>query len=261
LDSAIQSREMEWIPSAQELQIRHATPAYSMFRMLTRTAGSGSEKRKFRAIEGLVDFPHLGGFWSEGKEDAILTLFRHGTGPLRPLGADHDVGDSAPTPSTEQEELLLDLGASLASFRYRIERITTPGKEDEILSVKPVSSSRQSIALPPKSLVQMLYLSEDLAALEDLELKEDQHFSQGSSTDLQLHQTTLLRVEGKIDGRVIDLSQLCVQWNSSHAGLVRVGQGGLVQRIRSTKETVTITARILPSHQEISLTIPPDLKV
>jgi len=77
----------------------------------------------------------------------------------------------------------------------------------------------------------------------------------GALAALGLHQTTRLRAVAEVAGVTVDCSTTNVVWSSSFPELVRVGQGGLVQRLRTTARTVEITAA-MPGAGSVTLTVP-----
>ena len=100
-------------------------------------------------------------------------------------------------------------------------------------------------------------LKDDLTKVSELKL-EERTATPGTIGDLGLFQTTRLRALGRIADRWIDLSDLNVVWSSSEDRLVKVYQGGLVQRVRQTGKSVVITAKTLAGNLEISQVVIPD---
>ena len=81
----------------------------------------------------------------------------------------------------------------------------------------------------------------------------------GTSEALDLHKTLRLRAFGQHEQVMDDITEERVAWESSAPHLVRVTQSGLVQRLRSTAQTVTITAREIFSGLEAQTEINGDL--
>ena len=81
----------------------------------------------------------------------------------------------------------------------------------------------------------------------------------GSVEGLELYQTTRLRAIGTVDGREIDLTDTNVVWTSSAPDIIRVYQGGLVQRIRDSAQAATIYAKTSAGEEAQPVAIPPSL--
>lgn len=231
-DKALRQRGDNWYPTFEELQIRWATPAYALFRMLARnTSAAAGKTGPCPVLDAGNPFPWDADHSAVGHYETLIV----------------DQGDRMIVNLLNpQEDPIRDFRIlpyeHADRFPYAVVRVCTMDKRDEVVAwhTGPVS-----LDLLGQSFVQIIYLKEDLAAATDLRIEEETYTPGTLDTGLALHQTTRLRAVALLAGRPVDLTELNIVWSSSDPESVRIEQGGLVQRLRASEGPVTLTARIL----------------
>ena len=234
-DVALRDRGTDWYPQFDELQLRFATPAYHLYRMMARcTPGAvgcdqpfpvypcvapilyGSDNGEFDQIEAIaID-----------QGDRVMINFIS----LRALAS----GD-----------ILLDMSPYSERFRMAIVRRTCSLQRDALLDVVDLSANhRVTLQLPGLSLTQLVLLPFDPGQAETLEIREETYTPGGLKAGLEKYQTTRLRAYGLFDGEWRDLSECAVRWRSSQPDNVPVSQSGLVIRLRPSTGAVQLSAGI-----------------
>ncbi len=235
-DTPLWNRGPAWYPTFEEQQLRWPTPAYHLFRMAARMCAGG---------------PHR-----------VLA-----TGWLNPTSAaPHDIPDGVRIVAVDQGSRLI---AALLNRRERatpglvvepprggaacrLVRVTSKDDADRLTALLP-GDGPVAFDLPAHALAQIVFADIPWHRATALRIEEC-GLTPGRSAALGLWQTTRLRAIATIDGRDHDATTWAVQWDSSEGNLVRVGQGGLVQRLREWPSPVTITARI-PGGPEATLAV------
>jgi hypothetical protein len=226
--------DCEWYPRAEEMTIRHATPAYALFRMAARAAGAfGIGAGPHPVLDIGHDNPT-----SSGPEDSHPGLTT--------LAVDH--GDrlvvtilnrtGTPAPRT-----VLDLGLLGGRFATVIERRTDATSRDEVIGWHDAARGPIAVAVPAQSCVQLIAVPWRAETVRPARLVEA-GLCGDRLADLGPWRTTRLRAIADIGGREVDLSDLAVRWTSSHPDLLSVGGGGLVQRRRPATVRSTISATL-----------------
>jgi hypothetical protein len=238
----------EMHPTVEELQIRAATPAYHMFRMLARAAGCsrGSSTphpvlRTSMMIRDTALVPDLA--------DAIRVLaVEAGDRLVVTLLNSHPAGGDTVT---------LDISGLRRRYGWAVVRETRLEHWDKAVAEAPTREGKMQLALPPRSMVQVVFSNIDPAEVRSARIVEDPR-TLGRCASLGLLQTTRLRLTAEVKGRRIDLTGHNVVWESEDDQFVRVGQGGLVQRVRSTARTIRISARLVDGTRLAEIAVPPD---
>ena len=267
-DKALNQAPSECYPTLEELQLRVATPAYHVFKMLARcTPGNGpveayevlalgeSSKGLGPTYDPLIrhnvyksldenKYYALGGVGQEFRLLAVRTPDRLYLNILNP----------GPTGA---KGVGFDLELLKARYATAVVRETSLWRRDEVVRQMPVKESLVVVDVPPESLTQIILTQEDLEAVSELKLDETTT-TPGTVKELGLLQTTRLRALAKLGEQWMDLSDLGVVWSSSDERLVKVYQSGLVQRVRETARQVVITAKTPSGSLSVSQVVMPD---
>jgi hypothetical protein len=259
----------EWYPNFEELQIRFATPAYHIFKMLARCApGANAGVDSYEVLGVGESSKGFGEVWDKEIGNNIYRMLDErkyyalgGAGPeIRVLAVRTPerliitVLNSAPT---AVKQVGFDLDYLKEPYATACIRETSLTRRDQVIAQIPVTGKRVVVDLPADSMTQIILIKEDLAKVTELKF-EEKTVTPGTMQDLGLYQTTRLRALGKIGERWLDLSELNVAWTSSEERLVNVYQSGLVQRVRQTGKPVVISAKTQEGGLQISQTVMPD---
>ncbi len=227
-------REPELYPTTDELQIRFATPAYHMFRMFARCAGfdpaTGDPYPVLEtsvAIRDTARIPDLSNVLRvlavDQGERLIVTL----------VNPDPARGDT----------FTIDLRSLRRAYGWAVIRETGAERCDQVTGEVAVVDGAVRVSVAPESLVQVIFSDRDPGTIVAPRLEETTE-TPGVAAALGLWQTTRLRVMAECAGRPVDLTTHNVIWESEQPDLVRVGQGGLVQRVRTTDRVIVVRARL-----------------
>ncbi len=240
-DMPLRKRGDEWYPTFAELQIRHATPAYHMFRMLNRCV-AGAPRAVLQVglynptSSGSADFyGDLRIFVVDKGDEVVVTL-------LNPL-------------TTTARNLIVDLSALGRDFCWAVQRETS-SEGDVAVHEWAVTGACVTTDIAAQSLTQIIFSSTAYQNATALLLAEDSITPGSVATGLSLHQTTRLRAWATVDGVVFDVSERNIRWSSSAPEIVSVGQGGLVQRLRDSATPTVIRAELLNGSAGAAVTVP-----
>jgi len=268
-DHGLNGESSEWYPSFEELQIRFATPAYHVFKMLSRCVpGAGAGVESYEVLGVGESTRGFGEVWDKDISNNIYKMLDErkyyalgGAGPeIRVLAVRTPerliitVLNPAPTPV---KRVGFDLDYVKEPYATALVRETSLNRRDQVIAQMAVTGKRVIVDLPAESMTQIILIKEDLTKVTELKF-EERTVTPGTIKDLGLYQTTRLCALGKIGERWLDLSELNIAWSSSEERLVNVYQGGLVERVRQTGKPVVITARTLEGGLQISQTVMPD---
>lgn len=231
----MQHRPEEWYPTFEEQQMRHATPAYHVFRMLSRCVPGSDGNPDGHAIlrsgsECLIDDAHGG-----AESQLVLTAI--------------DAGDkvliNVLNPGNCPLTVPINLGSLGNRFRFAVVRMLAKLQYDEAIDqVELGSTGSLEVDVPSMGLAQVILTPLDLDKATSVRVEETTT-TPGTADSLSFLQTTRLRAIATIDGTDVDVTCLNTVWTSSDPWLVPVYQGGLVQRTRHSERDTTITARLL----------------
>ena len=268
-DHGLNGEASEWYPSFEELQIQFATPAYHIFKMLSRcTPGAATGVESYEVLGVGESSKGFGEVWDKEISNNIYRMTDErkyyalgGAGPeIRVLAVRTPerliitVLNSAPTPV---KRVGFDLDYVKEPYATAVVRETSLLRRDQAVAQMAVTGKRVIVDLPADSMTQIILIKEDLTKVTELKF-EEKTVTPGTIKDLGLYQTTRLCALGKIGKRWMDLSELNIAWSSSEERLVNVYQGGLVERVRETGKPVVITAKPLAGGLQISQTVMPD---
>ncbi len=267
-DNALHTKPVECHPSFEQLQLRMATPAYHVFRMLARCTPGAGERDSFEVLalgESAKGFSHV--FDPNIRHNVFKMLSPekyyslNGSGPdLRTLAVRTPdrlmilILNSGPTAA---KRVAFNLEMLPEKYATAVVRETSLWQRDQAIRQAPMSGPDMVVDLPSESLTQLIFTKEDLAQVSELKL-EEKTFTPGTAQKLGLLETTRLRALGKLGDHWLDLTDLNVAWISSAPDLVPVYQGGLVQRLHQTTNDVTLTAKTLAGVATASMVVPPN---
>ncbi|MEI7834298.1 MAG: hypothetical protein WCJ56_14010 [bacterium] len=239
-DMPLRKRGEEWYPTFEELQIRHTTPAYHMFRMLNRcVAGAARDVLQVGlynpTTSGSADFyGDLRIFVVDKGDEVVVTL-------LNPL-------------TTEARNLIVDLSALGRDLTWAVQRETS-SEGDVAVREWAVTDACVTTDIAAQSLTQIIFASTAYQNATALRLPEDSLTPGSVATGLSLEQTTRLRAWATVDGVEYDVTERNIRWSSSAPEIVSVGQGGLVQRLRNSTTPTVIRAELLNGRAGVEVTI------
>jgi len=240
-DKPLMDRGDQRYPSFEELQLRHPTAAYHMFRMLARCVpGDKGAATSFPVLD-------LGTSSSRGIYAGLRFLA---------VDTGRDLIVTIQNPSLEKAPgVEVDLELFSGRFRFAVIRETSSLKQDEVVAQMKVENDRLQWDLPPQSLTQVILTPLALDEIASLHLVEHTLTPGGMVEGLALHQTTRLQALGVIDGEEYDLSQMNLVWTSSDPEGMPVYQGGLVVCVNRRPATATIRAGTLDQSVSIDLNL------
>jgi hypothetical protein len=234
-------------PTTDELQVRFATPAYHMFRMVARMTGTDASNGR--------PFPVLDTSWMIRDTSRVPDM----TGALEMVAVDR--GDSLVVTilnrsARQWDDFTLDIGPLGRDFGWVVIRETSQALADCVTGEEPVVHGLVRVRVAPKCCIQAIFSNIAPSALTDAVLSETTH-TPGRLADLALWQTTRLVLTAALGRSRLNLSTHNIIWESDQPQRVRVGQGGLVQRVRNTDRTVTIRARLADGRVLGEARVPP----
>jgi hypothetical protein len=258
--------------SKESMQMRHPTPAFHMFRMLNRcTPGSREKAQAYEVLAtGETDRGSRPGYNAAldqstfsrlepkkyfavgGETDELKTLAIRGGGRLY-----FTFLNQGPVAASR---VAIDLNLLSEEYATAVVRETSQLKRDEPIDQIALNGKKIIIDVPAESMVQIIFLKEDLSKVTEIKLEEKTE-TPGTLADLKLLETTRIQAMGKLDNRWIDLTDLNIVWNTSSPELVKTYQGGLVQRLQSTSREVVLIAIPLAGPESVSSIIAPDQPV
>lgn len=244
------------MPDFKQLQLRFATPAFHIFKMLARnTPGTKSKAESYEVLElgeanrgvSAVSDPvnhrnvypllekekyyALGGGGSElkslvikGENRLYINILNPGPVNLKNIG--------------------INISALNEKYTSAIVRETSLTRRDMPLSQKNIENSEITIEISPESLTQVIFTKEDLSQISELKI-EELTTTPGSLENLKLYETTRLRALGKYRNEWIDLTELNVLWSVTENSGLNIYQGGLLQRIKYSDTAAGIHARTI----------------
>lgn len=265
-DNALNMKPDECHPSFEQLQIRMATPAYHVFKMLARCTPGAGERDSFEVLALGESAKGFGAVYDSSIRHNVYKMLSpekyyslNGSGSdLRTLAVHTPnrlfimILNSGPTAA---KRVALSLELLPEKYATAVVRETSLWRRDQAIRQTPVSGPELVIDLPAESLTQIIFTKEDLAQVSELKL-EEKSFTPGTVAKLGVLETTRLRALGKLGDRWLDLTDLNIAWTSSAPELVTVYQGGLVQRLHQTTNDVTLTAKSLNGKIAASLVVP-----
>lgn len=254
-DKALNHQPAEAYPTFAQFQLRMATPAYHMFRMLARcTPGAGDIEafevlglgESTKGLNEIFDQTNKANHYRPLNGEKYYAL--GGAGPdLRTLAVRTPdrlyVTILNPGPAVVKR---VGFNLELLGEKYAtaVVRETSHWNRDKAVRQASLKGTEFVTDLPAESLTQIIFTKVDLGQIKELKT-EEKTFTPGKTGGLAVLETTRLRALGKLGDTWIDLTDLNVEWTSSEPDLVTIYQGGLVQRLQSSAKEVTLTAKTL----------------
>ncbi len=235
-DTPLWDRDEENYPTFEQLQIRHATPAYFMLRMLARAACGRPTPGPFPVLPVGISNPTSSGPADISDQLVVQAVRQPGCLVVTILNA----------ATQKQPCVVLDLPHEGSEWASAIIRETSRQRQDQVVEVRPMDRGHAqtlSIALPGQSLTQIILTPVDLSKATELRISEQSN-TPGELKGLEVLQTTRLRAEVLIDSDWIDITNLAATFTSSQPEVVRVGSTGLVQRLMQSEQNVEVTVRL-----------------
>lgn len=241
-DTPLWDRGDAWYPTFEESQLRHPTPAYDVVRMLARHSRRGDGETLAAGLtnpttSGPADiYDQLEWLVTRDSDGCLISILNRS--------------------ERAAERLVLDLSAVAPAATTAVVRVTDRKHRDEPLACHAIEGGRCEINVPAQALVQVIVRKVPLVKPSHLRLVE-QSWTPGSIHEgLALFQTTRLGAVANLGQHTEDIGEWAVRWSSSHPHYVRVGASGLVQRLRSAPDAVTITATVLsPTGDDLSTSV------
>jgi len=266
-DNALNRKPDECHPSFEQLQLRMATPAYHVFRMLARCTPGAGGRDSFEVLALGESAKGFGAVHDSSIKHNVYKMLSpekyymlNGSGSdLRMLAVrtpDRLLITVLNAGPTAAKRVAFNLELLPEKYATAVIRETSLLLRDQAIRQAPVSGPEIVVDLPAEALTQIICTKEDLAQVQELKL-EEKTFTPGTAQKLGLLETTRLRAHGKLGDRWLDLTDLNVVWTSSAPDLVPVYQGGLVQRLRQTTNEVTLTAKTLNGVAAPAVSVPP----
>ena len=245
-DRHLPARGGAWYPTASDMQVRFATPAFYMFRMLARLVpGTQADAESFPVLDSsmmcLIDDAHGGAY-----------------GDLEVLTVDAGERLFVTFLNTWGTDLTfqVDLECCRERFATAVLRETSRHRRDEVIAQFQLAPGPVLVTLPPMSMTQMILVPQELRKAVSLQL-EEVTATPGSAGNLGLLQTTRLKALAAVGDVMVDVTDLNTVWTSSEPDFVPVHQGGLVQHLRKTEVPVTIAAGLFDGAANATVTVHP----
>lgn len=244
-------------PTYEELQLRYATPAYFMFKMLARSAPGEKSDREtnevyqlqealvgpahvynpvlrrniYRSLERDKFYAYEGG--KRGNEMKTLTVKVGNRLHMYILNFE---------PSDVYRNIYI--GAMPNNYRTAVVRETSLSRQDMPTQQISIKDHTIGITLTGESLTEIIFTEEDLSRITELKI-EELPGTIGSVDNLKQYQTSRLKALGKYEGKWIDLTELNVVWTTTKDSGLQIHQGGLLQRMRYSPRDEQVTAETL----------------
>ncbi|NQT94160.1 MAG: hypothetical protein HQ559_15470 [Lentisphaerae bacterium] len=247
-DRNLPNRGGAWYPTASDLQVRFATPAFYLFRMLARCVPAGKDNADhYQVLDSsmmcLIDDAHTGNL----TDVEVLTV---DTGKNLYVTFLNTCGGHL--------VFTLDLQYVADRFATAVLRETSRFRRDEVTQQFPLAEHRVEMTLEPSSMTQLILTRHELGRATSLRL-EEVTATPGSSDGLAVLQTTRFRALAAIDGADVDVdvTNLNTVWTSDEPEAMPVHQGGLVQHLRQVHQPVIVTVRLYDGAATASTTVSP----
>jgi len=224
-DRAPWDRSEAWYPTADEMQVRHPTLAYVIFKMLARAcrphSWSGEGNGPYPVRECGIHNPTSADPKAIATHLNCLAVCQPKALFLHILNAGECTVEDVRIEELERR------------FTTAIIRKTGVGMLDETVEAAAVSGGEVRLSIGPRSFVQVILSELDPATITGFTV-EEQTLTPGVLDDLRLWQTTRLRAVAQTPQGPHDVTELCALFNCPDDCL-RVTASGLVQRIRESR--------------------------
>ena len=265
-DKPLNRLSAEGYPTFEQFQLRMATPAYHIYRMLARCTPGAGETEAFEVL-GL-------GESTKGLNEVFDQVNK--ANQYRPLngekyyalgGAGPDLRTLAVRTPDKLTITILNPGPVAAKrvgfnlellpekYATAVVRETSHWNRDKAIRQAALKGAEFVVDLPAESLTQVIFTKADLAQVKELRI-EEKTFTPGKASALGVLETTRLRALGRLGDEWVDLTDLNVEWTSTEPDLVTIYQGGLAQRLLASAKEVTLTAKTLAGVSAAPVIVP-----
>ena len=256
-------------PTLDQQQLRFATPAYSMFKMLARSAPGGKSNEEsyevYQLQEALVGPAHVAdpvrnrSVYRSMERDKFYAYDGGKRGnALKTLTV--KVGNRLHMYLLNSEPVgvlrSFYIGAMKNNYKTAVVRETSLSKRDMAIQQIAINDNTFSLTLTGESLTEIILTEEDLSKISELKIEECK-VTTSSVNNLKLLQTTRLKAIGKYEGKWINLTDLNVVWSTDTNSGLNVYQGGLLQRMMNSTKSEMVSAKTLTEINAQSLSINP----
>lgn len=247
MDDALRGRMDGKTPTLEQLQLRFPTPAYFIFKMLSRcTPGNAESAPAYYPVYELMEanrgvtatkekrtkrnvWPNLG----------VEKYYANEGFPYDLKSLVVDTGDRLYINLLNQEPVALkNMRIALSAFPEKymtaVIRETSLIKKDEPVSQQKIENSIVKLDIPAESFLQIILVKEDLYAISELVMDEHTN-TPGSLKTLKMYETVILKTKGRIGNRWIDLSDLNVKYTTDKKNGMTIYSTGLIQRTKESE--------------------------
>lgn len=254
-------------PTKEELQLRYATPAYYMFKMLARSAPGGKCDREsyevYQLQEALIGPAHV--YNPELKRNIYRSLERDKFYAYEGGKRGNEMKTLTVKVGNRLHMYILNfepadvyrsfyIGAMPNEYRTAVVRETSLSRQDMPTRQIAIQDHTIGITLTGESLTEIIFTEEDLSQITELKI-EARPGTIGTVDSLGLYQTARLKALGKYENGWIDLTDLNVVWSSSKDSGLQIHQGGLLQRMRYSSTDEDVTAETLSGVKATPITV------
>ena len=256
-------------PTMNQQQLRFATPAYSMFKMLARSAPGGKSNDESNEVyqlqEALVGPAHVydpvlkRNIYRSLERDKFYAYDGGKRGnELKTLTVKVGNRIHIYILNFEPASVLRSfyIGAMKNNYKTAVVRETSMSKRDMAIQQIVLSDNTFSLTLTGESLTEIILMEEDLSKISELKIEECK-VTTSSVSNLKLLQTTRLKAIGKYEDKWMDLTDLNVLWSTGPNSGLNVYQGGLLQRMMNSPKVEMVSAKTLTELNAAPLKIVP----
>ncbi len=238
--------EEDWYPTFEEQQLRFATPAYHLFRMIARSCrNAAGQPHAFDVLDVGIVNPTTSGPQDVPDQLQVTAVDQR----------DRLIVNILNRTDTPARNCQVDLARLGRAYTFAIVRCTDRTRHDTAITQHTLAEDPATFNVPKRSLVQIIFTNEPLDQITSLSLKE-QSITPGSMAGLDRWQTTRLRAIAQTPAGPLDITETNVIWTSYHPDIIRADQGGLIQRLRGSRSEVTITANTADDRISAQVVIP-----
>lgn len=255
-------------PSFEQSQLRFATPAFDIYRMFARctpgNAGNDKSGNKVyelmyanRGVTAIKDKLTGRNLWP----DLDLTKYYANDGfafNIKSVVVESD--DRIYINILNQEpaslkDMRIDISSFPQTYTTAVVRETSLTKRDEPVSQQRIENSIVHLDIPAESFLQIILVKEDLHGVSEIKT-EEKTFTPGNLNNLGVHETTILKTQGKIGDRWMDLSDLNIIYDIDKNKGFKIYSSGLLQKtIENGNKSCHVTVKLLDGKQSVRITV------
>lgn len=255
-------------PSFQQLQLRFATPAFDIYRMLARCTPGNKSKNESgykvyelmyanRGVTATKDMRTGRNLWPDLD---LNKYYANGGLPFNVKSVVVESNDRLYINLLNQEpaalkDMKIDISSFPRTYTTAVVRETSLTKRDEPVSQQKIEDSIIHIDIPAESFLQIILVKEDLNAISEIKT-EEQTVTPGNLNNLGLYETTVLKTKGKIDNRWVDISDLNVEYDLDYNSGCRIYSSGLLQRTNENgRKDCKVKVSLLNGEKSVQVTV------